>query len=201
MHEIILVARRRQPIGKFRPSIAHAGTLLDNVGFASVPTEFEVLETEAGLRTVTGASQTITDSRSTAEVVNIGDNVKYINLFIQVASRNITVNANSGWLEWAFVCVKETETSIPITNLGLDTLGVCANRMFRNECIFTGSIPVATAIPNSVDIKIKIPRFKQKITFGDEWRFYAFYRSNDSADVQTDNIRLVLSFMYKAYSG
>jgi len=187
-------------IGKFRPSIAHAGTLIDNIGSGSIPTEFEVLETEAGTRSLTGASQTITDSRSTAEVLNIGDNVKYINLFIQIASRNITVNANSGWLEWAFVCCKESETSIPITNLGVDTLGVCANRMFRNECIFTGVIPVATAISNSLDIKLKIPRFKQKITFGDEWRFYVFYRSNDSTDTQTDNMRVVLSFMYKAYS-
>ncbi len=179
-------------------AIAHAGTLLDNVGAGSVPTEFEVLETEAGLRTVTGASQTITDSRSTAEVVNIGDVCKYINLFIQISARAYNVTNNMGWLEWAFVCVKESEVSIPSTNLGLDTLGVCANRMYRNECIFTGNIPVGTAIPNSLDIKIKIPSSKQVIRFGDEWRFYCYFRNNNSADVQTDNMRLVISYMYKA---
>ncbi len=184
---------------KGKLGIAHAGTLLSNIGSGSVPTEFEVLETEAGLRSTTGASQTITDSRSTAEVVNIGDVVKYINLFVQISSRNSTNENRQGWLEWALVMVKESEVSIPITNLGLDTLGVCANRMFRNECIYTGAVPVGMAIPNYLEIKIKVPKSKQIIRFGDEWRFYCFYRSNNSADVGTDDMRLVQSFMYKAY--
>ncbi len=184
---------------KGKLGIAHAGTLLSNIGHGSVPTEFEVLETEAGTRTLTGASQTITDSRSTAEVVNIGDIVKYINLFIQISSRSSIDEDRQGWLEWAFVCVKESEASIPITNLGVDTLGVCANRMYRNECIYTGNIPCGMAVPNSLDIKIKIPKSKQIIRFGDEWRFYVFWRSNNSADMSTIDMRCVQSFMYKAY--
>lgn len=179
--------------------IAHAGTLLSNIGQGSLPTEFEVLETEAGQRSTTGASQTITDSRSTAEVVNIGDCVKYINLFLQVSSRQVAITVNMGWLEWAIVMCKESETSIPSTSTGTETLGVIANRMYRNECIYTGAVPVSTNNPVVAEIKIKVPLSKQIIRFGDEWRFYAFYRSNDSADVQTGNIRLIQSFMYKAY--
>ncbi len=200
MSEILHVPRfRRKSTVRTKMGIAHAGTLLSNIGAGSVPTEFEVLETEAGTRSLTGAAQTITDSRTTGEVVNIGDVVKYINLFIQIASRSDADLARQGWLEWAFVCVKESETSLPITNIGLDTLGVCANRMYRNECIYTGNIPVGLAVPNSLDIKIKIPKSKQTIRFGDEWRFYCYYRSNDSADVSTVDMRLVQSFMYKAY--
>ncbi len=188
-------------IGKYKMGVQHAHTLLSNVGSGSVPTTFEVLETEAGLRTTTGGSQTIKDSASTAEVVNIGDTVKYINLFIQCAPRNGSANLDKGgWMEWAFVCVKESETTVPITDIGIQTLGVICTNMFRNECIYTGAFPMGTSQSNNIAISLKIPRFKQRIRFGDEWRLICYFRAADSTSVSTTAVRLLQSFMYKAYS-
>ncbi len=181
-------------------SVQHGDTLLSNIGSGSVPTTFEVLETEGGARTLTGASQTIQSSASTGEVVRVGDTVKYINLFFEIAARAITAATDVGWLEWAFVCVKESETTVPITTVGTQTLGIICTNMFRNECIFTGCIPVGLNQSNCTTIKLKIPKFKQVIRLGDEWRFVCYFRSNNSADVQTASHRLVQSFMYKTYS-
>lgn len=195
------MARRRMAIGKYKMGIAHAGTKQFNNGGGSIPDTFEILETEAGTRSLTGASQTITESRSTAEVVNIGDVVKYVNLFVQVSPRDGqgALNLQTGWCEWAFVCVKESETTVPITNVGTETLGVICNHMFRNECIYTGNFPVGNQQSNSLAIQIKIPRSKQTIRFGDEWRFITWWRSSLSTDTSTVAMRTVKSFMYKAY--
>ncbi len=196
------MARRRQTISRFKTAVAHADTFLGNTGSGSVPQTFAVLETEAGLRTTTGATQTIQDSASTGEVVRTGDIVKYINLFVQICARNdeAVAHERTGWLEWALVMVKESETTVPSTAIGTQTLGVICNNMFRNECIFTGNIPCFNAGANSLDIKIKVPKFKQKIRIGDEWRFITYWRSSSSTDVSTTAMRLIKSFMYKTYS-
>ncbi len=188
-------------ITKYKVGIAHADTFLDNIGAASTPTSFKVLETSAGARTISGATSVTKAQADTGEVVFVGDIVKYINLFIQCGPIASEASADKGgWLEWAFVCVKETETEIPSTLVGTHTLGVIANHMFRNECVYTGNIPVGTTQPNSANISIKVPRFKQKIRQGDEWRFYVYWRATLSTSTQTDSNRIVLSFMYKCYS-
>ncbi len=176
----------------------HSGTFVSNVGPGKLVGEFEILETEGGLRTTTGASQTIQDSRSTAEVCNVGDLVKYVNLFIQCTPR-VTADKNMGWLEWAFVCVKESEVSIPNTQIGVETLGVIAKRMYRNECIFTGFIPLGTSQANGQSISIKIPKTKSTLRMGDEWRLYTYFRSSNSAAVTDDDVRLIESFFYTCY--
>ncbi len=190
--------RRRQLMGKV--GIKHSDTLLANIGSGSIPTTFEVMETEAGFRSTTGTVDIIQDNATTGEVCRVGDTCKYINLFIQIAARAYNNTNNMGWLEWAFVCVKESETTVPITSIGTQTLGSICGHMFLNECIMTGCIPIGTAIPNFLPIQIKIPKTKMRIRQGDEWRLIVYYRSNNSADVQTDNMRIVLSFMYKSYS-
>ncbi len=197
------MARHRMGTTKGRSSISHADTKLLNSGSGSIPDQFEILETEAGTRTLTGGTQTITDSRSTGEVVNIGDIVKYVNLFIEFGPRpNITPNEDRlGWLEWALVMVKESEADVPITDIGIQTLGTICKNMFRNECIFTGAIPGGQNQCNYQAISIKVPKFKQKITFGDEWRFITYFRAVSSTATGTDNVRIVKSFMYKGYSG
>ncbi len=189
-------------IAKYKVAVQHSGTFVQNVGNGSAPDQFEIMETEAGLRTTTGAPQTIKDSASTQEVCNIGDIIKYINLFIQICPRpDIGVLANQlGWLEWALVMVKESEADVPITQLGTQTLGNVCTNMFRNECIFTGCIPTGSRQGNYQAIKIKVPKFKQKIRFGDEWRLITSFRSSTSVDVTTDTNRLIKSFMYKSYS-
>ncbi len=183
-------------------AIQHTDTLVANIGNSGNPVQFEVLETETGTRTLTGASQTTKDSASTAEVVNIGDTVKYINLFIQAGPRQAGTGADdrTGWLEWAFLMNKESDTVIPTTQLGTQTLGDVATKMYRNECIYTGCMTIGNNQPSYLPIILKVPRFKQHIRIGDEWSLYVKFRSVLSTSVDTDAVRVILSFMYKTYS-
>ncbi len=178
----------------------HAGTVVASVGAGTVPQEQVILKTEAGPRNVTGANQDVTAERDTGNKCNVGDIIKYVNLFIGVASKSAPVNnEGAGWLEWAFVCVKESETNVPITTMGVQTLGVVCTNMFRNECIFTGAVPVGLSQPNIANISLKIPKTKSTIRIGDEWRFITSFRDLKSTGVSTDTMRLIKSFIYKGY--
>ncbi len=189
-------------ISRFKTAVQHADSLLANIGTGSVPTSFLVMDTDVGARTLTGAGQTIQDAASTGRVVRTGDIIKYVNLFIQICARATTGTAQNriGWLEWAFVMVKESETTVPITNMGVQTLGEVCTNMYRNECIYTGYVPVSTEVSAGATISIKVPKFKQKIRIGDQWRLVVFWRSSNSADSTTDTMRVVLSTLFKAYS-
>ncbi len=193
--------RRIRKVTRGKIAIQHAGTVLDNVGSAEAPASMVILKTEAGPRNVTGANQDITEKRDTGNLCNVGDVCKYVNLFIQSAPRtNIdTEKDRIGWLEWAFVCVKESETSVPITTIGAQTLGVICTNMFRNECIYTGAIPIGATQALVAPIQIKIPKSKCIIRIGDEWRFITYFRAVDSASASVGANRLVKSFMYKGY--
>ncbi len=190
----------RQTKGKV--PIKKADTNLTNIGAGSAPGSFNVLETQGGARTLTGGTQVIKSSADTGEVCNVGDMVKYVTLFIEVGPRTHqgSLVDRIGWLEWAFVCVKESETAVPITDMGIQTLGSVCNHMFRNECIYTGMVPVGTTQPVTQEIHLKIPQTKSKITLGDEWRFITSFRSVLSTSTSTVSIRLVKSFQYKCYS-
>ncbi len=196
-----MARQRRMSISKFKTAIQHTDSIIANTGAATIPTVLNVLQTDVGARTTTGAGQTIQDAASTGRIVQTGSIVKYVNLFIQISPRPEigTRQDRIGWLEWAFVMVKESETTLPITNLGVQTLGEVATNMFRNECIYTGFVPISQEIAGGATISIKVPKFKQKIRIGDEWRFIAAWRSSNSADSNTVNMRLILSCMYKAY--
>ncbi len=192
--------RRFKRTTKGKQAIQHAGTVVDNIGGATVPQEQVVLKTSAGARNTTGANQNITSNRDTGNLCNVGDQVKYINLFLEIAARNAEgINDATGWLEWAFVCCKETETNVPITTVGVQTLATVCTNMFRNECIYTGVLPCGLDIPNSVPIKIKIPSTKQFIRIGDEWRFITYWRDLKATSTSTISNRIIKSFMYKGY--
>ncbi len=196
------MARRRIRLAATKVGVAHGDTQILNAGGGSNPSTFPIMETEAGVRTTTGATQTIQDSASTGEVCRTGDIIKYVNLFLQAAPRATatTPTENPGWLEWAFVCVRENENVVPITTTGTQTLGIICRNMFRNECLLTGNLAVGLNQANSVAIQIKIPKTKQKIKIGDEWRFITWFRSWSSTNTDTNNVRVIKSFMYKAYS-
>ncbi len=184
-----------------KQSMQHAGTVVDNVGNGSAVQEQVILLTEAGPRNVTGANQDVTAERDTGNKCNVGDVCKYVNLFLQAAPRSNIANPEdrTGWIEWAFVCVKESETNVPVTTIGVQTLGVICTNMFRNECIYTGSMPLGETQPNSMSISLKIPKTKNTIRIGDEWRFITLFRAAGAASVAVDSVRLVKSFMYKGY--
>lgn len=190
---------RRATIGK-KP-IQHAHTNVATIGGATAPASFIVLNPEIGARSTTGAGQTYSADRDTQETVNIGDVVKYIHLFGQCSPREgvNTLDDRHGWLEWAFVCCKQSDTAVPITNLGTLTLGNVCTNMFRNECIYTGNIAIGSSQSNSFDAYIKIPKFKQTIRAGDEWRFITYFRDSKATSTATDAMRVIKSYIYKAY--
>ncbi len=189
-------------ISKFKTGIQHSDTNVTTVGGGTIPSSTNVLETQGGARPTGGGETTIKSSATTGEIVNVGDIVKYVNLFIEVAPRSTaTTPAESmGHLEWAFVMVKESETSVPITQTGVRTLGNICTNMFRNECIYTGQVPIGLNQANSMTAVIKVPKFKQKIRLGDEWRFITWFRSWDSTNDDLNNVKVIKSWMYKAYS-
>ncbi len=186
---------------KIRANVAlqHSATNIANIGGASAPGTMVVLDTEAGSRTLTGTAQQIQVGQRTDQECNVGAVVKYINLFIEVINRNGVGADGRGILEWAFVCVKQSETAVPITNIGVQTLGDICTKMFRNECIYTGAFPIGLEQPNYLPIKIKIPNFKTNLRIGDEWRFITHFRDGNSTSTQTAAVRIVKSFMYKSY--
>ncbi len=197
-----MARRSRIRLSQIKVPIKHSDTNITTHGGGTVPGTFNVMETEGGSRTVSGVTKTIKDNASTGELCNVGDQIKYVNLFIECAPRSTaTTPAESmGHIEWAFLCVKESETTVPLTQLGVQTLGDVCTNMFRNECIFTGNMPIGLNQPNSSAIVIKIPKFKQKIRMGDEWRFVHWFRSWDSTNDDLNNIKTIKSFNYKCYS-
>lgn len=201
----MLVARRRRLSLMQRTSVPvqHSDTLIATHGGGSAPTEFVVLNTSVGARTTTGADQVIQSQSTTAEAVQVGSITKYINLFIETTPRPSSADADAGkigFLEWAFVCVKETETTLPITQLGTKTLGDVATKMYRNECVLTGFFPVGLNQSNGTSIKIKIPSTKSRIRIGDEWRLYVYFRDSVVTSATTDSVRSTLSTIFKNYS-
>ncbi len=196
------MARRRLKLSATRTSFQHADTLISVIGPATAPTSMIVLDTEAGARPTTGATTTVQVGMGTNEEVNVGCIVKNINLFIQAGVNSDTAteeDQSNGWLEWAIVMVKESETVLPITLLGIQTVGNVATNMYRNECIYSGCIPMGKAQPNYQEIKIKVPKFKQKITYGDQWRLIMAFRDVSAASIETNSAFIVSSFMYKSW--
>ncbi len=145
---------------------------------------------------------TIQSSSSTDDDCRTGDTVKYTNLHVEVGPRQDqgSTSDRTGWLEWALVLVRENETEVPSTRLGVQTLGDICTNMYRGECIYTGSIPVGNSQPAVGEITLKIPKRKIKIKLGDEWRFLAFFRAVSSTSTSTVAVRLIRSYNHIVYS-
>lgn len=190
--------RRRQLAGL--ASEQHAGTKVFTIGPGTVATaEHVIRDSQVGARAPSGANDTIQLGRSLAEECNIGDKCKFVNLFIQVSARTLGGVANTGWLEWAFCCIKKDTAPPTNTELGTSTLGnVCTNYL-RHECVMTGFIPVGLNQPNGQVIQIKIPKAKIKLTVGDDWTLFLHARTSSATETATDTFRVITSFIYRNY--
>ncbi len=191
-------SRRKRSNTFGKRGVKHSGTILANNGAGSTPAKLIVLKTGGGPRSTTGSPMTIQSFSSTDDDCKTGDIVKFINLHIQSGSRNTVEGAADrvGWLEWAFICVRENETEVPITNAGTQTLGDICTQMYRGECIYTGAIPVGDVQPVVGEISLKIPKTKQGIKLGDEWRFVTYFRAVGSISTSTIANRLIKSYNY-----
>ncbi len=190
---------RRKTSGKvYKRAVKHSGTLIDNIGQGSNAISQVILKTGGGPRSTDGAPMTIQSFASTDDDCKTADQVKFVNLNIECAGRTNqgTDNDRIGWLEWAFICVRENETQVPATRLGVQNLGDICTNMYRGECIYTGALPMGRDQPVVGVIQLKIPKTKQNIKLGDEWRFITFFRSHDSSSTSTIAVRLIKSYNY-----
>lgn len=191
--------RRIKRITRNKGHSTHSATLISNTGPGSAPAHMRVIETEGGARTQTGVTQNFAASRDTDEKCNIGDVIKFINLFIQCGPRTGAGSLKTGWLEWAVIIGKEAEVVIPITQLGVQTLGVTAIRMFPQQCLLTGAMPVGEFGPNYQAIQIKLPKKANFLRMGDKLDFVTYFRTVNSVETGVDNVRLIKSFIYQCY--
>ncbi len=178
----------------------HAGTLVVAMhGPGSIPSELRFVETEAGARSVDGTVQSYADERRTDETCNIGDQIKFVNCFIETGPRLDSNQIGQGWLEWVVLGGQENDISIPITNLGTQTLGVVANRMFPGQCLMSGMFPIGRDQPNSVAISLKVPKKYEYLKFGSELRIVIYFRTANSTETGTNNVKSFISYIYNAY--
>ncbi len=194
-----MIMRRRitrRTMGK--DPIKKSTTLLANIGSSSPVTTVKLVTVPD--RSAGGATQTIRADQTTDSEANVGDIVKYVNICIEAANRDANVEAvDSGWLEWAVGFQKETSGALAITNLGTKTLMDVAVKTLRGDCLMTGCIPIGSIQPITQNIIIKIPKNKVKLQLGSNMNLYCYFRSVESTDVRTDNVRLVASAIYKLY--
>ncbi len=187
--------KKKQTLGK--AGTKHAGTQLGNQGPGSVPGKLVIIESESGQRQE--AVFALQDQAFSDETCRAGDLIKFVNIHIGVSART-AVTDEIGWLEWAAVWKREGESDLANTQLSTLTLGTVATNRYRNDCIFTGTVPINRNSASYQEVKLKMPRTKQFLKVGEEFVLFWAYRSSNSADVTTDDVRFVISYNYKAYS-
>jgi len=192
---------RRQTMGK--DAVKKSTTLVANIGNGSAAMFTHILvSTDVGVRNIQGATETIKDTADTDNVCNVGDIVKYLNICIQVGPRDDPgpENNNNGWLEYGIVKYKEVFQTATVANLGLHTLADVLTKSFRGDVLWTGCMPVGNNQPNSIDLKIKLPKIVTKMQIGTFVSLFCAFRSTDATDLRTDSHRIISSALYKVYS-
>ncbi len=187
---------RRQLKGKAYEK--HSDTLIATIGPGTVAaTALLVRDTEQGARDPEGGTDTIQLGRGNNEECNQGDICKFVNLTIQASPR--IHNDDMGWIEWAFCLMKNVELPPSNVNSGIQTLGDICTKYLRNNCIYTGAVPVGKAQPVTQVIQLKIPKSRQRLVTGDEWFLFCRARTAEAVETATDTFRVILSFNYKNY--
>jgi len=190
----------RRTMGK--DAVKKSGTRLRNTGpGAAAIADHLLVFTSAGDRTAAGSATVINNPSTIDSACNVGNVIKYLNLCIEVASRNVTDpdEFDNGWLEYGIVKSKEGQVTPLTTNLGTSTLGDVLTKAFRGDVLWTGCIPVGRNQPMVVDLKIKIPKIFCKLQLGSTLTLYYYTRGVSAADVRTDSYRVLTSFNYKCY--
>ncbi len=190
--------RRRQTLGM--ASEQHSDTKVHTIGpgTALIP-EHIVRDTEVGPRDPDASVDTIQLGRGSSEECNIGDVCKYINLFIQGAPRIQSGLQATGWIEYAFVIAKAGFPLLTKTNIGTRTLGDLATTYYRDQCVWTGNLPIGNLQANSVALMIKVPRKFQKLEWGYQWKLLLIARTSDATETGTGTFRVLTSAIYRNY--
>jgi len=175
----------------------HSGTKVHVIGpGTTIIANHLIRDTEVGDRTPAGNNDTITLGRSLEEECNIGDKCAYVNIHIQASNRASGSDQNIGWIEWAFACHKGDDAPPTNSNLSIHTLGDIVTKYLRNECIYTGAVPVGLNQPAVAEITLKIPKSKIQLRLGDIWKLYLFARNITSTETATDSFLVISSYNY-----
>lgn len=190
---------KRQTMGK--DAIKKSSTAIIVFGQGSTVSRHTVIVANTGTRDLSGATQTIRAEQDTDKTCNIGDIIKYLNICMAISPRADAgmEDDNNGWLEYAIIKHKEVRQGITSTQLGLHSLMDVCTKAFRGDCLWTGCLPVGQQQPNSLDLKIKLPKVFTKIQLGSELEILYHFRSANSADVRTNSHKLVSTVQYKCY--
>ncbi len=177
----------------------HSDTLVSVIGPGTVATPVMLVrDTEQGARDPEGQTDTIQLGRGNNEECNQGDICKYVNIMVQVGPR-AEQNTSIGWIEWAFCIMKNVDPDPSNVLAGIKTLGDICTKYLRNQCIFTGAIPVGANQAAVQAIQLKIPKTRQRLVLGDEWKFFFRARTTNSVETSTATFKVVTSFNYKNY--
>jgi len=193
--------RRIKRVTMGKDPIKHSSTLVSVIGNGSNVTGVQLITTRAGDRSLDGASSTIQDSASNAQIVILSTIVKYITVHLQAAVTTAGNDSSTqGWIEWAVVWRDEVSVQPPSTNFGTQTLGNICTNMYRGDCLLTGNFPVSVNLPNSQDILVKLPKKCVKWKQGAELKLYAIFRDADTTNLETDTVKLITSNNFKGYN-
>jgi len=174
----------------------HSDTKVHTIGPGTVAVAFQILrDSEVGDRDPAGGNDTITLGRGYGEECNVGDICRYINVHIQGGPRLDDVTS-TGWIEWGVVIKKGLDPEPTNTNLGTQTLGDSLTKYFRNECLFTGNIPIGIRNANSQEIRIKLPKAREQLRAGDQVVLYLYGRTVSATETGTGNFRVITSFNF-----
>ena len=195
---------KKRSVTKYLNPIKHGSTLVDNTG-PGVGSLFVhlIYDTEVGERLSQGAVQTIKTQAKTDQTCEVGDIIKYVNICIEACPRgadSTNIKDDAGWLEWGIIWQREEDADLGVTNIGVSNLGVLLGRMYRENAVYSGCIPVGSKQAMATDIKIKIPARMCKVKMGDKLKCFCYMRGSNSTDTRTDSTRLIVSSQFKSYS-
>ncbi len=195
--------RRIKRVTMGKDPIKHSQTAVSTIGGGSIPGDTILIKTTVGNRSLDGSTDAIQSQANTAINVMVSTIVKYLHLTIKAAvteEGQTAQNDTQGWIEWAIVFREEVAIPIPSTNTGINTLGDIATKMFRGDCLMTGSFPVSVNLPNQTQIQLKLPKKAVKWRMGAELTLYTLFRSSNVTDLETNSVRLIQDWGFKAYN-
>lgn len=177
----------------------HSDTKVHIIGPGTIGVPFEIIrDTEQGDRSEDGNTDTIQLGRGNNEECNQGDICKYVNIHLEIMPTSSS-DFTTAVIEWAFVKMKASDLRPTKSNLGTNTLGDVMTKYLRNQCIFTGAIPIGQFQASVQEISLKIPKMMWMLKTGDQWLIFFNVRSSVITDTATDSVQLVSSFNYKNY--
>ncbi len=171
-------------------------TLLTNVPEISqliVPSEFV---------SASGTDAILADA-DTKQICSPNSMCKYINIKFEISSDQETAPENPGWLEYCLVWFDEQKTAPTVdaditSNITTQTLPDICRNLFRGNCIWFDTFPVATGIPICPTVSIKIPTKFVKQKRGRGLAILSNFRSINAAEA-TSKCKVNYTTSWKCY--